>query len=109
MGFLDIIKLIFPLLLIIGLLFGLLLLVKKIQFKGGRIIQSNVKVVHTLMLMPKKYLSFVKINDKIIVLGVSEQNISLLKELNADELELNETNDSPASNFGDHLKNLIKR
>ncbi len=109
MGFFDIIKLIFPLLLIIGLLFGLLLLVKKIQFKGGRIIHSNIKVVHTLMLMPKKYMSFVKINDKIVVLGVSEQNITLIKELNADELEINETDNTSSSNFGDHLKNLIKR
>ncbi len=109
MGFLDIIKLIFPLLLIIGLLFGLLLLVKKIQFKGGRIIQSNIKVVHTLMLMPKKYMSFVKINDKIIVLGVSDNNITLIKELNADELEISEPNNTSGSNLSDHLRNLIKR
>jgi flagellar protein FliO/FliZ len=109
MGLFDIIKLIFPLLLIIGLLFGLLLLVKKIQFKGVRIIQSNIKVVHTLMLMPKKYMSFVKINDKIIVLGVSDHNITLLKELNADELEINELNNTPGSNLSDHLRNLIKR
>lgn len=109
MTFFEIIKLIFPLLLIIGLLFGLLLLVKKIQFKGDRIIHSNIKVVHTLMLMPKKYLSFVKINDKIIVLGVSEQNINLIKELNADQLEVNEANSSPSLNFSEQLKNLIKR
>lgn len=109
MGLLEIIKLIFPLLLIIGLLFGLLLLVKKIQFKGSRIIQSNIKVVHTLMLMPKKYLSFVKINDKIFVLGVSEQNINLIKELNAVELELNEDDSSSQLNFSEQLKNLIKR
>ncbi len=109
MGFLDILKLIFPLLLIIGLLFGLLLLVKKIQFKGGRIIHSNIKVVHTLMLMPKKYMSFVKINDKIIVLGVSDQSITLIKELIANELENNESINTSASNFSDHLKNLIKR
>lgn len=109
MGLLDIIKLIFPLLLIIGLLFGLLLLVKKIQFKGGRIIQANIKVVHTLMLMPKKYMSFVKINDKIVVLGVSDHNITLIKELNANELEINELNNTSSSNLSDHLRNLIKR
>lgn len=109
MGFFDILKLIFPLLLLIGLLFGVLLLVKKLQFKGARIIHSNIKVVHTLMLMPKKYLSFVKINDKIVVLGVSEQNISVIKELNANELEINEENQSEQFNFTTNLKNLIKR
>lgn len=109
MGLLDIVKLIFPLLLIIGLLFGLLLLVKKIQFKGNRIIQSNIKVVHTLMLMPKKYMSFVKINNKIIVLGLSDHNITLIKELNADELEIGEDNNASASNLSDNLRNLIKR
>ncbi len=109
MSLFDIIKLIFPLLLIIGLLSGLLLLVKKIQFNGSRIIQSNIKVVHTLMLMPKKYMSFVKINDRIIVLGISDHNITLIKELNANELEINESNNTSGSSFSDHLKSLIKR
>jgi flagellar protein FliO/FliZ len=109
MGFFEIIKLIFPLLLLVGLLFGLLVIVRRIQFKGSSVIHSNIKVVHTLMLMPKKYLSFVKINDKVVVLGVSENNISMIKELNSSDLDLSDNNSQMISSFGEQLKNLIKR
>jgi flagellar protein FliO/FliZ len=45
------------------------------------------------MIMPKKFLSVVRVNNKLLILGVSENNISLLKEIDADETDLmNETN-----------------
>lgn len=89
MSALEILKLLFPLFLIVALLYGVLLLVKKYQFKGTRINQENLKVLSTIMLMPKKYLSVVKVNDKILILGLSEQNITLLQELKSEDFILN--------------------
>jgi flagellar biogenesis protein FliO len=37
--------------------------------------------------MPKKYISFVKLQDKVLVLGISESNITLLKEIDYDSLD----------------------
>jgi len=110
MSFIEILKLVFPLFLIVAMLYGVLLFVKKYQFKGSKISQANLKIVTTLMLMPKKYLSVVKVNQKILILGVSEQNITLLKEIDAEEFNLTDENQLSADeNFLNVFKKLIKQ
>ncbi len=102
MSLIEILKLVFPLLLIVAMLYGVLLFVKKYQFKGTKLSSENLRIITTLMLMPKKYLSVVKVNDKVLILGLSEQNITLLKEISAEELQLN--NDSNIHNNPDFLE-----
>lgn len=109
MSFLDIIKLILPLLILVGLLYIFLLFVKKFQFRTNPLILSNIKIVYTLMLMPKKYLSFVRINDTILVLAVSDNNISLVKEFNSNQFEIKDNTPDEPLKFSDHLKSFIKR
>lgn len=110
MSFIEILKLFFPLLLIVGLLYGVLLFVKKYQFKKSKISSDNLKLLTTMMLMPKKYLSVVKVNNKILILGVSEQSITLLKEMNEEELNLNDENQfSYNQSFFDVFKKMIKQ
>ncbi|MDH7605607.1 MAG: flagellar biosynthetic protein FliO, partial [Melioribacter sp.] len=36
--------------------------------------------INNHLIMPKKYLSVVKVQDKILLLGISENSITLLKE-----------------------------
>jgi flagellar protein FliO/FliZ len=60
------------------------------------------------MIMPKKFISIVRVKDKLLVLGVSDNSITLLKELEpseeAEEIPNNQKNDN---NFLDLLrKNL---
>lgn len=110
MSFFEILKLVFPLFLIVALLYGVLLFVKKYQFKGSKINSDNLRILTTMMLMPKKYLSVVKVNKKVLILGVSEQNITLLKELDAEEFDLNDENQfSDNQNFLDVFKKMIKQ
>lgn len=110
MSFIEILKLVFPLFLIVALLYGVLLFVKKYQFRGSRISADNLKILTTMMLMPKKYLSVVKVNNKVLILGVSEQSITLLKEMNAEEFNLNDENQfSDNQNFFDVFKKMIKQ
>ncbi|MBI5730678.1 MAG: flagellar biosynthetic protein FliO [Ignavibacteriales bacterium] len=89
MSFIDIIKSIVPLLLILALLFGILILVRRHSFSlnGKKAKNINVNVLFNQMILPKKYLSFVKIKDKLLVLGISENNISLLKEFDYNDFE----------------------
>ncbi len=109
MSFLDILKAIIPLIFIVGLLYGVLFFVKKygVSFKGKGSSLINIKVLSSQMLMPKKYISVVKVEDKILVLGVSEHSISLLKELDStiDEVE---TNNFTPDNDQSFLKILKK-
>lgn len=110
MSFLEILKLVFPLFLIVALLYGVLLFVKKYQFKGSKITSDNLKILTTMMLMPKKYLSVVKVNNKVLILGVSEQNITLLKELDAAEFNMSDDNQfSDSQNFLDLFKKMTKQ
>jgi len=107
MSFMDIIKSIVPLVLILGLLFGILILVRKYSFSlnGKRAKSINVNVLFNQMILPKKYLSFVKIKDKLLVLGICDNSISLLKELDYDEFENDESDMNQSKpNFVEILK-----
>ena len=83
MSILDIIKSFLPLVIIFMLLFGVLLLVKKYSFSlsGKKMQLMKVSVIHNQIILPKKYLSLVRVQDKILLLGISENNITLLKEM----------------------------
>ena len=112
MGLFDILKVFFPLILIVGLLYTLLYFVKKSGFsirngKSKVYKNFNVKVVNTQMIMPKKFISIVKIKDKFLVLGVSENSINMLKEFD-DEIEYEEQTYSERNNENNFLALLKK-
>ena len=110
MSFFEIVKLIFPLLLICGMLYGLLVLVKKYSFKRGGTSFLDIKVINNQMIMPKKFLSVVKVKDKLLILGVSENNISLLKEIDADENDfINDTTKNTSQGFAEIFKNFLPK
>ncbi len=87
MSLFDIIKTLIPLFLIVALMYGVLVFVKKygIKINGNKSGSVHINIISSQMIMPKKYISVVKVEDKLLVLGVSEQSITLLKELNQPE------------------------
>lgn len=82
MSILDIIKTIVPLLLILGLLFFALVMVRRYSFSlnGKKAKLLKIEVLNNHLILPKKYLSVVRVQDKLFLLGISEGNITLLKE-----------------------------
>jgi len=107
MGFFDVVKALLPLLLILGILYGALWYVRKYSFSiGGKKTGGlNIKVLGTQMLMPKKFISVVKIHDKVLVLGVSEGSVNLLKELDPSVIDpAPYENDEAKPNFRELLK-----
>ncbi len=111
MSFLDILKALVPLIFIVGLLYGVLIFVRKygVSFRGKKSNLISIKVLSSQMLMPKKYISVVKVEDKVLVLGVSENSISLLKELDSkiDDLDANNFTEENDQSFFNILKKNI--
>ena len=111
MNFLAIVKALIPLIFIVGLLYGVLFFIRKygVSIKGKGSSLVSIKVLSSQMLMPKKYISVVKVEDKILVLGVSEHSISLLKELDSkpDDFEVNNNTQGNDQSFLKILKRNI--
>jgi flagellar protein FliO/FliZ len=105
----GIFKAIIPLILLVALLYGVLIFVKKygLSFKNKTQQDSpHVKLISSRMIMPKKFISIVKIEDKLLVLGVSEQSITLLKELDSVSLPVSFPNDEKENFLGILKKNM---
>ena len=90
MGFVDILKMLGPIVLILGMLYGVLILVRKYSFplKGKQACSCKINVLNTQMILPKKYVSVIKVDDKMLVLGISENSINLLREMDSFEDEI---------------------
>jgi flagellar biosynthetic protein FliO len=83
MTILDMLIAILPLILVLGLLYAALIFVRKSGFqfgKNGNNI-SQIRVISTQAIMNRKFVSIVKVQNSYLVLGVSENSINLLKEL----------------------------
>jgi len=108
MGLLDVLKALFPLVLVIGLLYAALIFIKRkgIAVTGKRSKIFAIDVLSTQTILPKKYISVVRVEDKYLVLGVSEHSINLLKELDVDENDIEQLSEIETSktNFLDSLK-----
>ncbi len=96
--FAEILSALLPLFLIVALLYAVHLYIKKsgfkIKTKTNRILDFDV--VANQMLMPKKYISVIRIKDKYLVLGVSESSINLLKEIDIETLSIDNETESEA-------------
>jgi flagellar biogenesis protein FliO len=56
--------------------------------------------------MPKKYIAAVKVEDKLLILGISDYSINLLQEKEFDEkVMINENSIKMKSKFHEILKN----
>lgn len=87
----EILKLFFILGILLGVMYLLLYFVRKYLYAFDKNISGKIKinVISTQGLAPKKMVSAVKIKDKIYILGVCDNSITLLDKLDCDETELN--------------------
>ncbi len=97
---------ILPLILVLGLLYAALIFVRKSGFilnKDQRKL-SEIKVISTQAIMSKKYISVVKVQGSFLVLGISDNSINLLKELDSIEEDISEDNEKEKKSFSDIFK-----
>ena len=102
----DVVKMILPLLLLVGLLGGVLWYVKRFSYqsRNTKSLGIDVKILTSKMILPKKYISVIKVKDRLLVLGVSDNSINLLKELDVNPEDEIEFNSNEKENFLDILK-----
>ncbi|MFA6596762.1 MAG: flagellar biosynthetic protein FliO [Ignavibacteriaceae bacterium] len=108
MDFFDVLKALFPLVLVIGLLYAVLIFIRRkgISVTGKKSKIFNIDVLSTQSIMPKKYISVVKVENKYLVLGISDHSINLLKELDVDENQIDDAvaDETVRNSFLNNLK-----
>ena len=73
------------------------------NYQKGVTMNSGIQVVQTARLTNNKYLQVVKIGDRYVVLGISKDNITMLLELDPEEIDsiLPKKNSSFSKSLGD--------
>lgn len=112
MGAWDIIKIFLVLFVLLGVMYFLLLLAKRFLYsvdtKNSKMF--NINVLSTQVLMPKRFVSVVKIQDKLYILGVSDYSVNLIDKLDSPEnIELDSEKISGQPNFLDYFKKSLGR
>lgn len=109
MNILDMLQMLFPLFLITALLGAAWYFVnkKKIIHNFTKYSPVNIDVVSVKPIMPKKYIAAVRVEEKLLILGISDNSINLLLEKEFDESSLNlNLNDNLNGKFQDILKTI---
>ena len=104
----DIVQIFLILAVMMGIMYILLYLVKKYFYsfekKGG--VDSRVQILSTQAILPKKYVSVIKFNDSVYLLGVSDQSVNLIDKLGSTYLE--NSNDEKSNTEKPNFLQLLK-
>ena len=109
----DIVYIFVVLILLLASVYVVLYFMKKMMFRfegsGGNKIPITVVAVKGIL--PKRYVTVVKVLDSYYVLGVSDTNITLLDKANAEAIKDYDSLQSSEVNmkFGDFLKKSLKK
>ncbi len=74
------------LLLVVVLIIGLAIVAKRWINQPGQSSSRQMKVVESLMLNPKRSLHIIKVGGQLLLIGATDQNISLISELDTAEI-----------------------
>ncbi|MCP5063254.1 MAG: flagellar biosynthetic protein FliO [Ignavibacteriae bacterium] len=92
----DVVKIFLILGAMMGIMYALLYMVKKYFYsfekKGEE--STNVQVLSTQVILPKKFVSVIRFNNATYLLGVSEQSVNLIDKIDF----LNETENIEITN-----------
>ncbi len=80
-----VVKAFLTMMMIVGLMFALLVVVRKYLFNRSNISNDNMKVLSSLSLQPKKSIFLVKVFNKVMLVGISDNSIAALGEITDDE------------------------
>jgi len=83
-----ILKSIFSLSVVIVLIIGFVMFIKKFVYNrsGSNISNGLIKVINTTYIAPKKSINLVKIMDRILVVGITENQMQTLAEFKEEEI-----------------------
>ena len=52
---------------------------------------ANISIIETITVAPQKYLQLIKVSNKYLLIGITKDNIIFIKELDNEELVINNT------------------
>ncbi|MCB1886691.1 MAG: flagellar biosynthetic protein FliO [Rhodocyclaceae bacterium] len=102
---------IFGLGLVLALMFGALLLIKKLSLPRGPA-ASSLKVVGAAAVGPRERVVLVEVGDKLLVLGVAPGQVEGLHAFDAASFPRPETPDAPqavAGGFAERVRQVLER
>lgn len=83
------------------------------KYQGNKIKNGNLKIIEAVSVGPQKSLQLVKIGDEFILIGVTKDRITFMKEVSGEHidvtlLESNVSNTVPFSQYLDKLMHIKK-
>lgn len=79
------------------------------KFSLGLRENSNIKIIETFRLSQDKYLQIIEVSDKYLLLGITKNNINLIKELEKEEISKANVIKKEQGSFGEFfVKTLTK-
>ena len=110
----SIIKMVSALVVVVICIYGAVFALKKLMGRKvtGRGSQGVLEVLETAHLGPKKMISVVRVADRSVLIGVTENQISLLSELDEEKTAMMTVEDEQfdaSSSFGDMLKSATAK
>jgi flagellar biosynthetic protein FliO len=103
------IKLFLSLIIIIGLIYLFVYLLKKISGRTLPAGDNMIKVIGKTYLTAKQSLFVVKLGLSYAVLGVSENSVNLIKELTTEEAQSLQAQSEKPKGFQQVLKSVLKK
>jgi flagellar biogenesis protein FliO len=109
----DIIYIFVVLVLLLASVYVVVFFMRKMMFKfeGGKGNVVPISVVAVKGILPKRYISVVKVNNNYYVLGISDTNITLLDKPDSENFSEYDMmqNERINMNFADLLKKSLKK
>ncbi|NLD91375.1 MAG: flagellar biosynthetic protein FliO [Fibrobacter sp.] len=82
------------------------------KYEKNQIVNKNIEIIETFRLSTNKFIAIVRVGEKYLALAIGKDTVTMLTELNADDLNLVSSDQVPTETFQEILnkaKNLIHK
>lgn len=75
------------------------------SYQKGKMMSGNIQVLETFKITQNKYIQIVRVGDHIYAIAIGKDTITLLGEVNEDEIHIQEDTGLPKVDFKQLLEN----
>lgn len=77
------------------------------NYEKGKMVCRNIEVIETYKLTANKYVQIIRTGNKYLVIALGKDSVTMLSELNADEIKFEEPKVYPTINFKEILEKAM--
>lgn len=74
------------------------------NFQKNKIANGNIKVLETYQIAPNKYIQLILVGKKYFAIAVSKDNVTLLGEINEEDIDLSNSSGEMLPSFNDIIE-----